>query len=85
MAESVPLYRQALAIQPHYTAAHNNLGNALLQLGEFAPAVAAYRLALAESPENADIHCNLANALRQLGSCRKRCSKASGPLRSTRS
>ena len=67
VAESVPLYRQALAIQPHYTAAHNNLGNALLQLGEFAPAVAAYRLALAESPENADIHCNLANALRQLG------------------
>jgi tetratricopeptide (TPR) repeat protein len=67
VAESVPLYRQALAIRPHYTAAHNNLGNALLQLGEFAPAVAAYRLALAESPENADIHCNLANALRQLG------------------
>jgi tetratricopeptide (TPR) repeat protein len=67
VAESVPLYRQALAIQPHYTAAHNNLGNALLQLGEFAPAAAAYRLALAESPENADIHCNLGNALRQLG------------------
>ena len=67
VAESVPLYRQALAIRPHYTAAHNTLGNALLQLGEFAPAVAAYRLALAESPENADIHCNLANALRQLG------------------
>jgi tetratricopeptide (TPR) repeat protein len=67
VAESVPLYRQALAIRPHYTAAHNNLGNALLQLGEFAPAVAAYRLALAESPENADVHCNLANALRQLG------------------
>jgi tetratricopeptide (TPR) repeat protein len=65
--ESLPLYRQALQIQPHYTAAHNNLGNALLQLGQHADAVAAYRLALAQSPENADIHCNLANALRELG------------------
>src|SRR3984885_11441041 len=65
--EAPPLYRQALQIQPHYTAAHNNLGNALLQLGQHADAVAAYRLALAQSPENADIHCNLANALRQLG------------------
>jgi tetratricopeptide (TPR) repeat protein len=65
--ESLPLYRQALAIQPGYAAAQNNLGNALLQLGQLADAVAAYRQALGSSPENADIHCNLANALRQLG------------------
>jgi tetratricopeptide (TPR) repeat protein len=67
LPESLPLYRRSLELQPNYTAAHNNLGNALLQLGQFAQAVAAYRLALQSCPENADIHCNLGNALRQLG------------------
>jgi tetratricopeptide (TPR) repeat protein len=65
--DAVPLYRRALAIEPHDAAAHNNLGNAFLELGQCADAVAAYRQALAISPQNADIHCNLANALRQLG------------------
>jgi tetratricopeptide (TPR) repeat protein len=65
--ESLPLYQRALALEPSDAVAHNNFGNAHLQLGQCADAVAAYRRALAISPQNADIHCNLANALRQLG------------------
>src|ERR1700733_16124869 len=50
VAEAVPLYRQALAIRPPYTAAHNNLGKALLALGEVAPGRAAPRPGLPGSP-----------------------------------
>ena len=65
--DSLPLYRRALAIEPHDAVAHNNLANAFLELGQCADAVSAYRQALTLSPQNADIHCNLGNALRQLG------------------
>jgi tetratricopeptide (TPR) repeat protein len=65
--ESLPLYQRALALEPGDAVAHNNFGNAHLELGQGADAAAAYRRALSLSPDNADIHCNLANALRQLG------------------
>jgi len=66
-AESVPLYRQALAIDPRSAEAHNNLGNAQLEMGQPAEAVGCYRRALALEADNAEIHCNLASALWQLG------------------
>jgi tetratricopeptide (TPR) repeat protein len=65
--ESLPLYQRALALEPGDAVAHNNFGNAHLELGQCADAAAAYRRALAINPDHADIHCNLANALRQLG------------------
>jgi tetratricopeptide (TPR) repeat protein len=65
--ESLPLYQRALALEPGDAVAHNNFGNAHLEIGQCAEAAAAYRRALSLSPDNADIHCNLANALRQLG------------------
>jgi tetratricopeptide (TPR) repeat protein len=65
--ESVPLYRRALEIDPRSAEAHNNLGNAYLEMGQPAEAHGCYRLALALEADNAEIHCNLANALWQLG------------------
>jgi tetratricopeptide (TPR) repeat protein len=65
--ESVPLYRRALAIDPRSAEAHNNLGNAFLELAQPTQAVACYRQARELLPDNAEILCNLANALRQLG------------------
>ncbi len=58
----------ALAIQPHYAAAHNNLGNALLELG----AVCAGRRRLpsgtrGEPARMPTYTATSANALRQLG------------------
>ena len=65
--ESVSLYRRALAIEPRSDEAHNNLGNAFVELGKPAEAAECYRRALALSGDNAVILCNLANALRMLG------------------
>ena len=65
--ESVPLYRRALEIDPRSADAHNNLGNAFLEMGQPAEAAGCYRLALALQADNAEMHCNLVNALWQLG------------------
>jgi tetratricopeptide (TPR) repeat protein len=65
--ESVPLYRRALAIDPQLTQAHNNLGNAFLELAQPAQAAVCYRKAHELLPGNAHILCNLGNTLRQLG------------------
>ena len=65
--ESVALYRRALEIEPRSAEAHNNLGNAFLELVKPAEAADCYRRALTLSGENAVILCNLANTLRQLG------------------
>jgi len=65
--ESVALYRRALAIEPRSDEAHNNLGNAFVELGQPAEAADCYRRALALSGDNAVILCNLANTLRMLG------------------
>jgi tetratricopeptide (TPR) repeat protein len=65
--DSVPLYRRALAIDPRFAEAQNNLGNAFLELGQPSEAVACYRRARELIPDNAEILCNLGNALRQLG------------------
>jgi tetratricopeptide (TPR) repeat protein len=66
-AESVPLYRRALQVDPRSAEAHNNLGNACLELARPAEAADCYRRALAVKAADAEIHCNLANALWQLG------------------
>jgi Tfp pilus assembly protein PilF/2-polyprenyl-3-methyl-5-hydroxy-6-metoxy-1,4-benzoquinol methylase len=57
--EAIALYRQVLAARPDLTAAHNNLGNALCELGTFNEAEASYRRALALEPAQAETHNNL--------------------------
>jgi predicted O-linked N-acetylglucosamine transferase (SPINDLY family) len=61
--EAVAAYRQALALQPAYAEAYNNLGCALHAQGHLEEAVAAYRQALALRPAYAEAHYNLGNAL----------------------
>ncbi len=56
-------YRRAIAIDPHDTAAHNDLGALLLKRGELDAAVAQFRLGLQSSPQHLRLRRNLAQAL----------------------
>jgi tetratricopeptide (TPR) repeat protein len=59
--------RIASHLNPTNYKAHNNLANALTQLGRFEEALAAYERALQLSPENSIIHFNYGEALRSSG------------------
>ncbi len=61
--EAVECYRAAIAINPAFAQAHNNLGTALRALGQLDDAVASYRRAIAIDPDYADAHNNLGMAL----------------------
>jgi predicted O-linked N-acetylglucosamine transferase (SPINDLY family) len=56
-----------LEIAPDFVDAHNNLGLALNQLGQFEAALASFRRALEIKPDYAKVHYNLGNALGNLG------------------
>jgi Tfp pilus assembly protein PilF len=60
-------YAQALRLKPDYVEALNNLGNALLDLGQRPEAVAHFEQALRVAPNSARLHYNLAGALLQQG------------------
>lgn len=66
-AEAEAAYRRALALDPRFAEAHNNLGNVLRALGRGAEAVAAYREALACGLDHPLVHYNLGSALKQAG------------------
>jgi len=61
------LYRQALAMQPGFTAAIVNLGNLRHGCGEFSEARRLYEKALAVEPTLAEARFNLANVLEDIG------------------
>ena len=63
IAQAAECYRQALTGNPHFVDAHNNLGNALKDLGRLAEAAACFRQALALDPRYANAHFNLGNVL----------------------
>jgi tetratricopeptide (TPR) repeat protein len=65
--DALPALRRAADLLPDDAEAHNNLGNALLDLGRRDEAVASYRRALRIEPRYAEAHSNLGNALRDLG------------------
>jgi len=64
---SVHASEMAAKLLPGDAGAHNNLGNALVRIGQVDQAVASYRRALALNPNFSDAHNNLGNALSELG------------------
>ncbi len=66
-ADAADLYRQALALEPHWPEAHVNLGTALQSLQRFDEALEAFDRALRERPEFAEAENNRGNTLKSLG------------------
>ncbi|PZU98909.1 MAG: TIGR03032 family protein [Pseudanabaena sp.] len=59
LAQAIICFREAIALQPDYVAAYNQLGNALQGLGKSDEAISAYRKILEINPNVAAAHCNL--------------------------
>ena len=65
--EMVAALGQALARRPEWPLAHNNLGNALFELGRTGDAIAAYRRAVSLEPAFAEAYANIARAQQKAG------------------
>lgn len=63
LEEAEAHYRRALAISPHYAAAHSNLGALLRATGRVEEAISHYREALRLQPDHPTARYNLGNAL----------------------
>jgi protein O-GlcNAc transferase len=65
---ALPVYCQAVSLEPNFAEAHGNLGVALTERGDFDKAIVAYRrVAISIKPAFAEAYCNLGNALRGQG------------------
>jgi predicted O-linked N-acetylglucosamine transferase (SPINDLY family) len=64
--EALAKYAKAIGHKPDYAEAHQNCGNTLRSLRDFAGAVGSYQKALALRPDNAGAHLGLSMALREL-------------------
>jgi tetratricopeptide (TPR) repeat protein len=71
LAESCQCYEKAVAIDPNFWQALNNLAVALDRLGRLEAAEARYEEALRLTPESADIRLNFATLLGELGRYRE--------------
>ena len=67
MEEAIAEYREAIRIDPDYSCAHHNLGNALLKQGKLEEAIAECREAVRLGPDFACGHEALGCVLRQQG------------------
>ena len=65
--EAVRFLTAAVALKPDCSAAHSNLGNALLDKGQVDEAIACYRKAIELDPKYANAHSNLGVALMDKG------------------
>ena len=65
--EALPLLRRAIALQPDNPEAHNNLGLALMQVGQTKSAVTSMQRAVQLRSDYAEGHYNLAHALSAVG------------------
>jgi len=61
-ANSISIFKHALAVTDNNPVAHNNLGNALTEQGRFGEAIDHYRTALRMNPDHAGTHNNLGTA-----------------------
>ena len=65
--EVVNKYNQIIEIEPNNYKAHNNLGNALKELGKLKEAATSYRQAIKIKPDYTKAHFNLGNILNDFG------------------
>jgi tetratricopeptide (TPR) repeat protein len=65
--DALPALQRAAQLSPHDAVAHNNLGNALAQIGRADDAAGSYRRALALRPDFPEAHNNLGNVLLDQG------------------
>lgn len=65
--EAAQAYRLLLGEHPDHAGSHNNLGLALMALGELDEAVASFRRAVALQPAHAEAHNNMGVACRRMG------------------
>ena len=65
--EAAARYRNALALEPDFPAAHVSLGNLLNDRGRPNEAIAFFQRAIAVRPDYPDAHANLGNAFQYLG------------------
>ncbi len=59
MAQAIDCFREAIALQPDYVPAYNNLANALQSEGDFESATVIFQEALHLKPKMPVLHCNL--------------------------
>ena len=69
--EAIDLYQQALALEPDYIKARNNLGIALAHSGQLHHAIAQYKTVIQMKPDHTDAHHNLGNVLIELKQTQK--------------
>ena len=65
--EVVNKYKKIVEIKPNNYKAHNNLGNALKELGKLKEAATSYRQAIKIKPDYTKAHFNLGNILNDFG------------------
>jgi tetratricopeptide (TPR) repeat protein len=65
--EAIRCYKKAIAIDPHYAPAYNNLGGIYGKKGMLDDAIVAYNQAIDIDPDYTLAHNNLARAYRQKG------------------
>jgi len=67
LEEAIEAYNKALAINPNYANAYNNMGAILQDQGKLEEAIEAYNKALAIKPDYAEAYNNMGNALKEQG------------------
>ena len=61
--EAIEHFKKTIDIDPQFTEAYNNLGNAYNTLGKYKEAITQYEMAVKFSPNSPKTHINLGNAL----------------------
>ena len=61
--EAIGAYKKAIAINPNYADAYNNMGNVLKEQGKLEEAIEAYKTLLKINTNYAEAHNNMGNVL----------------------
>jgi len=67
LGEAIACFEKALALDPHYADARNDLGNAYLSVGRVSEATACFERGIRENPAAGTLYANLANVCKEQG------------------